>query len=88
MAILISPPSPLKIPHKDSFRYDPLLMKSSEQYTYVTFFWNMLSPLAPEHRADERVPQLRDQAVRPGGLQGHPGHGTHQGDHWHAGLRR
>ena len=48
----------------------------------------MLSPLAPEHRADERVPQLRDQAVRPGGLQGHPGHGTHQGDHWHAGLRR
>ena len=44
--------------------------------------------LAAEHRVDERVPELRDQAVRPGGLQGHPGQRAHQGDHRHPGLRR
>ena len=43
---------------------------------------------APEHRADERVPELRDQAVRPGGVPRDPGPRADQGDHRHPGLCR
>ena len=44
--------------------------------------------LAPKHRVDGQLPQLRDQVVRPRGCQGHPEPGVDQGNHWDARLRR
>ena len=43
---------------------------------------------AAEHRVDERVPELRDQAVRPGGVASHPGQRGDPTAHRHTRLRR